>query len=111
MAGVLRSCWQTGCGQAVLSALAQEGLCLDHYTEQAFLRLRAALELCHQGRPLDPHLLDWLLADADFAAQSLSQKAQAHTPEQRAKLLELLLSLANLLEYLRHHSVQVAHAE
>jgi hypothetical protein len=104
---VPHSCRVTGCGQAVPRALAREALCLDHYLEQAFLRLQAALELCQQCRPVDPRMLDWLLTNADFAVQSLSQSGRAHSPSQRDKLLELLLRLTNLQEYLRHHSVQV----
>jgi hypothetical protein len=96
-----------GCSLSVPQALAQEVLCLDHYIEEAFKHLRAALELCQQCRPVDPHVLDWLLADADFAVQSLSQDGRTHTGAQRDKLLELLLCLTNLQEYLRHHSVQV----
>ncbi len=93
------------------ATLAQEVLCLDHFIEQAFARVRAALELCQQCKPVDRHVLDWLLADADFAAQSLALNGRAQTPTQRARLLELLLSLANLQEYLRHHSVQVNFAD
>ncbi len=101
------SCRVTGCGQGIPIAVAREALCLDHYLEQAFLRLQAALELCQQCRPVDPRVLDWLLTNADFAVQSLSQNGRAHSPSQRDKLLELLLRLANIQEYLRHHSVQV----
>jgi hypothetical protein len=79
--------------------------------EQAFTRLHAALELCHKGQPVDRRTLDWLLAAADFVAQSLCQNDGGHTAAQRDKLLELLLGLTNLQEYLRHHSVQVKLAE
>lgn len=103
----LHPCRVFECGQSVPVTLAQDGLCLDHYIEQAFSRLRAALELCRQCQPVDQHTLDWLLADADFAVHVLSHSGPIHTPEQRDKLLELLLSLTNLQEYLRHHSVQV----
>jgi hypothetical protein len=72
------------------------------------MRLRTALALCHECKPVDQRLLDWLLAGADFAVQALSQGNQGASAEQRARLLELLLSLSNLHEYLRHHSVQVA---
>ena len=103
----LPSCRVDGCGQGVLPALAQEVLCLDHFIEQAFTRLRGALDLCHQGQPLDSRVLDWLLAHAEFAVQSLAQNGSHSTPAQRVRLLELLLGLANLQEYLRHHSVQI----
>ena len=110
MTAQLRSCRVADCGQGVPPALAREGLCLDHYLEQAFTRLRGAFERCHTGQPLDPRTLDWLLAHADYAAQSLAQGGGSN-PAQRVKLLELLLELANLQEYLRHHSVQLKLAE
>ena len=103
----LRSCRVMGCAQGVPPSLAQEVLCLDHYVEQAQTRLKAALELCQQGRPVDPRMLDWLLADADFILQSLAQDNGSYAAPQREKLLELFLCFANLQEYLRHHAVQV----
>lgn len=84
---------------------------MDHYVELAFSRLRGAFEFCHQGRPVDPYALDWLLAQADFAVHALSQNADTQTPGQRGKLLELLLGLANLHEYVRHHSVELKVAD
>jgi len=84
---------------------------LDHYVDQAFFRLRAAFELCHKGGAVDARTLDWLFADAEFAAQSLSQKDFTPSPAQRVRVLELLLALANLQEYLRHHSVVVNRPE
>ncbi len=95
------------CGQEVPPPLAKEVLCLDHYIEHTIARVQSALELCQKSQPVDAHLLDWLLGDADFAVQSLSQDNLAHSPAQRGKLLEVLLCLANLHEYLRHHSVQL----
>jgi hypothetical protein len=103
----MRSCRVVGCAQSVPLALTQEILCLDHFIEQAFAHLQAALELCQKSRPLEPRILDWLLADADFVLQSLAQNGNACTASQHDKLLELLLGLTNLQEYLRHHSVQV----
>ncbi len=107
----LRSCRVAGCRQGVPPALPREELCLDHYLEQALTCLRGASEHCHRGQPLDPRTIDWLLAYADFAVQSLAQSGGSSNPAQRVRLLELLLGLANLQEYLRHHSVQLKLAE
>lgn len=71
------------------------------------MRLQAAQSLCQTGQALDRHLLDWLLDGAEFAVQSLSQEGFTPSPGQRVKVLELLLGLSNLQEYLRHHSVRV----
>ncbi len=80
---------------------------MDHYIEQGFARLRAALELCQRSQPVDRRTLDWLLADADFVVHALCQNGRVHSSAQHDKLLELLLGLTNLQEYVRHHSVQV----
>jgi hypothetical protein len=60
---------------------------------------------------LDPRLLDWLFNGAHFAVLTLGRAASSETPAQREKLLELVLGLTNLQEYLRHHSVVVAQPE
>ncbi len=101
----IQSCRVQGCAGDVPAPLSLELLCVDHYIEQAFSRLQDALELCQQCRAVDAQALDWLLGDADFAVQALAQDGRSHTSAQRDKLLELLLNLSNLHEYLRHHSV------
>jgi hypothetical protein len=91
--------------------LAQEVLCLDHYIEQAYARLQAMLALCQQYRPVDVRALDGLLADADFVIQTLSENGNSYASSQRDKLLELLLCLSNLQEYLRHSAVPAKAAD
>lgn len=103
----MHSCRMAGCGQSVPLALTHEILCLDHYIEQAFAHVQAALELCQKSRPVEPRILDRLLSDANFVVQALAQNGKACTALQHDRLLELLLCLTNLQEYLRHHSVQV----
>jgi len=56
-------------------------------------------------------MMDWLLDGAEFAVQSLSQDGFMISPMQRLKVLELLLGLSNLQEYLRHHSVRVSNPD
>ena len=101
------SCQAAGCTEKVPTTLAQDSLCLDHYVEKASSELRTALDLCRQGQPVEPRLLDWLLAGADFAVQTLAQKGNGCSPAQRVMVLELLLGLSNLQEYVRHHSVRL----
>lgn len=100
-------CRVAGCTETVPPALALEQLCLNHFIEQAFSRIGAALEDCRRGQNANPEALDWLLADAEFAVQALAQNDHVRTQAQRDKLLELLLSLSNLQDYVRHHSVQL----
>jgi hypothetical protein len=103
-----QGCRITGYGQQALPDLTAESLCLDHFLDQTFARATQALELCQQTQPLDPNALEWLLADAHIVAQTLVGDPDGHEPGQRERLLELLLCLSNLQEYVRHHSVPLA---
>ena len=100
-----RNCQIDACCKPVPMALAPQGVCLDHYLDEAFTRAAAALQICQQGNPLDPRTVDWLLAQGDFTVQLLSKASNMHSLQQRSRLLELLLCLTNVQEYLRHHSV------
>jgi len=73
--------------------------------DEAFTRTTSTLELCQQGHPVDSRTLDWLMAQGEFTVQLLSKESHWHSQEQRARLLELLLCLTNIQEYVRHHSV------
>jgi hypothetical protein len=104
-------CRTEGCAEAVLPALSGEGLCLNHYLERVFLRLGVAMEMCQQGRPVESGSLDWLLSQAEFAANALARKDSGADSLQRTRLLEILLCLSNLNDYVRHHSVTLASRE
>jgi hypothetical protein len=56
---------------------------------------------------LDPHDLEWLLSDALAIVKNLEEGAGDPNPDQRDRMLELLLILANLHEYVAHHSVRL----
>ena len=66
-----------------------------------------ALTRCREGRTIDPDGLQWLLSDALAIVKNLEEGADEPKPEQRDRMLELLLILANLHEYVAHHSVQI----
>ena len=51
--------------------------------------------------------VEWLLADALAVVKNLEEGAGDPNPEQRDRMLELLLILANLHEYVAHHSVRL----
>ena len=104
----LQSCRETGCGRAVLPALSSEFLCLDHFLDHAFGRAGEVLEQCRRSLPLDRQALDWLLAEGRRAAGALAGEAGPMDPAHREKILELLLRLANLHEYVAHHSIRLA---
>ncbi len=106
MGSAEQSCRATGCSQAVLPVLASEFLCLDHFLNRAFGRANKVLEQCQQSQPLDPRILDWLLAEGRRAVRVLAGEAGPVDLTHRERILELLLLLANLHEYVAHHSVK-----
>jgi len=101
-------CLRSGCARAVPLGLAGEQLCLDHFLDEAFLRTNDTLENCRRGLSMDSGSLEWLLSDALAIVKSLEEGAEQPNPEQRDRMLELLLILANLHEYVAHHSVRVS---
>ena len=100
-----RTCQIDACSERVPVTLVQRGICLRHYLDEAFTRAAAALQTCQKGQPLDSRTLDWLLAQGDFTIRLLSKESHLQSLEQRSRLLELLLCLTNVQEYVRHHSV------
>ncbi len=101
------SCRRTPCANSIPTALAAEQLCLDHFLDEAFLRTDHTFDRCRQGRPMNPGDLEWLLADALAIVKNLEEGAAEPNPDQRDRMLELLLILANLNEYVAHHSVRL----
>lgn len=101
------SCRRTPCANSIPTALAAEQLCLDHFLDEAFLRTDHTFDRCRQGRSLNPGDLEWLLADALAIVKNLEEGAAEPNPNQRDRMLELLLILANLNEYVAHHSVRL----
>ena len=82
---------------------------MGHYVEQAMRRLEEAAAKCRDGHPVDSRALDALKNDADFAVQVLAdshEKNQTH----KERLLQFLLGLANLQQYLSHHVLLVGHS-
>ncbi len=100
-------CRRESCANTIPTALAAERLCLDHFLDEAFLRTDHMLTRCREGRALSPGDVEWLLADALAVVKNLEEGAGDPNPEQRDRMLELLLILANLHEYVAHHSVRV----
>jgi hypothetical protein len=106
-ANVPGKCQRAGCPNSIPTVLAGVRLCLDHFVDEAFVRTDLALERCREGRTIDPAGLQWLLSDALTIVKNLEEGADEPEPEQRDRMLELLLILANLHEYVAHHSVQI----
>jgi hypothetical protein len=51
--------------------------------------------------------LEWVLSDALATVKNFEAQANEPDPEQRDRMLELLLILANLNEYVAHHSIRL----
>ena|SRR5215469_4769324 len=100
------TCKRDLCTNAIPRALGAEQLCLDHFLDEAFIRTERAFRGCRAGQPIDAKGLEWLLSDALTIVNNLEEGAGEPNPQQRERMLELLLILANLHEYVAHHSVR-----
>lgn len=99
------ACRRDACTKVIPRALLSEQLCLDHFLDEAFSRTDQALQGCRGGHAIDQKTLEWLLSDALVIVNNLEEGAEQPDPQQRDRMLELLLILANLHEYVAHHSV------
>jgi hypothetical protein len=101
------NCRRSLCANSIPTALAAEQLCLDHFLDEAFTRTNHTLDRCREGHPLTTSELEWLLTDALAIVKNLEEEVGEPDQEQRERMLELLLMLANLHEYVAHHSVRL----
>ena len=104
-----RTCQEPNCTAEVPVVLEMHGLCLHHYLEGAFHRLADATQDFQSGRDVERQSMDWLLAQVDFAVQVLGEEDAKWDDDQRSKLLELLLGVANLNECVRRFSAMAQH--
>ena len=105
--GVLRHCRKGPCANSIPAALTSEQLCLDHFLDEAFVRTNHTFTRCREQSVLTPAELEWLLTDALLIVKNLEEEVGDPVPEQRERMLDLLLMLANLHEYVAHHSVRL----
>ena|SRR5580704_13669414 len=96
-------CRRPSCANPVPPGLSTEQLCLDHFLDEAFVRTDHAMESWNQGAPVDSQSVDWLLADALTVVNTLEASADDPNPDQRERMLDLLLNLANLHEFAARH--------
>jgi hypothetical protein len=102
------TCRKTSCANQIPQSLASEQLCLDHYLDEAFTRTDEALQRSRSGRPIDTVGLETMLADALTIVTSLDDQS-GQNDNQRDRMLELLLILANLHEHIAHGAIPVIH--
>jgi hypothetical protein len=106
-ASVAGNCRRAPCAKPIPVALAGQQLCLDHFLDDAFVRTDQTFDRCREGRAMNPADVEWLLSDALAIVKNLEEKAGDPDPQQRDRMLELLLILANLHEYVAHHSIHL----
>ena len=100
-------CRRAPCANLIPPSLAGEQICLDHFLDEAFRRTDEVMERCREGHAIDPRILEQLLADSLAVVTNLEEGATEPDPEKRDRMLELLLSLANLHEYAAHHAINL----
>ena len=96
----VRACRVGACSAPIPLTLTSQGVCLTHYLDEVFTRISAVQELCRQREMPDSRTLSWLSQQGDLAVTLLSADGPNFS-EDRARLLELLLCLANLHESMR----------
>lgn len=101
-------CEKDGCAGAVPPSLGAKNLCVDHYLEEAIWRLEEAATSCRDGHVVTAEALDALRNHADFAVNFLAGRSAENNIRQKELLLQFLLGLANLHEYLSHNAPLMA---
>ena len=96
----VRACRIGACSEPIPLMLSRHGVCLTHYLDEVFTRISAIEERCRHREVPDSRTLTWLTQQGDLAVSLLSGDGP-NSSEDRARLLELLLCLANLHESLR----------
>jgi len=98
------TCHCQGCRVEVPEGFNEKGLCLEHYLHDATRKLEAATDNFRRGRDVDNETFHWLLAQLDFVLETIGDESSSLGADNRSKLLELLLGIANLNEFVRHRA-------
>ena len=106
VAAIAGFCRRSLCSNLIPPSLASEEVCLGHFLDEAFLRAGEAMEECREGRAIDAKRLERLLSDALAIVNNLEEDA-ANPEAERDRMLELLLSLANVHECAAHQSMSL----
>ena len=74
---------------------------LDHYVASSNRKLDAITVRARRGELIDPETRYWIIGQIEFLVQTISDVHLELSEEMRSRLLDLLLALANLHEYIR----------
>jgi hypothetical protein len=80
-----------------------EKVCTKHYVDEAMRHLETAAALCRQGHTIQSSELDRLRAQADFAVRRLAGDCEQDGNHEKERLLQFVLGLANLHQFLSQH--------
>jgi hypothetical protein len=106
-AGVHGNCRKAPCTNSIPPVLSKEHLCLQHFLDESFARTEEISRACEGAGTIRSADIEWLLEDALIVVTSLEADANTENSGDRERMLELLLSLANLHEYVAHHSLSL----
>jgi len=107
MSSLTSNCSRQSCPNPIPEGLVAQNLCLDHFLDEAIVRTDQALDSWRRGMPLSSQDVEWLLTDALAVVSNLEQDADNPNPDQRDRMLELLLNISNLHELAAQHSVSL----
>ena len=105
-AGIHENCRRNACTNSIPSMLSKEHLCLEHFLDESFSRTNDISRRCQEKNSIRPTDLEWMLEDALLIVTSLEADPPELGEEQRERMLELLLNLANLHELAAQPSVR-----
>lgn len=86
------------------AASNRRGEPLDEYLLNSAHKLDALAELVSKGEAIDCDSHSWMLAQVDFIIETIGDVSLELSDEVRSDLLQLLLSVANLNEHIRHQA-------
>ena len=93
-----------GCLIDLPTSPGEGGLRLDSYLLKSTQELGAITELVSRGEVVGRDSRDWMLAQVDFIVEAIGDESIELGDEMRSNLLQLLLSIANLNEQIRHQA-------
>jgi hypothetical protein len=105
-----RKCLIQGCRGEVPKGFGARDFCLDHYLGEVSQRLDVTTERFRRGQVVDDETIEWLLVESNFIVETIDNETLNLGANQRSKLLELLLDITNLNEYIRHFVAVARHA-
>ena len=103
-AGGKPACRVEGCRASIWPPLSSERICIDHFIEHSTAQLAGALQDCQTGKRVLRATLDQLAQKAEFAVIFLASRDRAESSPRSEQMLEIILGVANLQEFLSRNA-------